>query len=516
MRSPTTRASHHANVHRGVHTLSQEATALYEGAREKVRRFINAASTRRDRLRPRHDRGDQPRRAVATAGRACGPATRSSSRGSSIIRTSCPGSCSARRPAPCFAPCRSTAAGVVDFDAYLAMLGPAHAHRRPRPRLERARHGAAARRLHRRGARARDRDGGRRRAGRAAHARRRAGARLRLLRVLRAQDVRADGHRRAARARIAARRHAALAGRRRHDPRRCRSRARPGTTCRTASRRARRTSAAPWASAPRSTTSVASARRASRPTSRTCSTTRRRSSSGIDGLTLIGTAPVKSSLVSFTVEGIHPHDLGTVLDSRGVAVRTGHHCAMPVMEFFGVPGDHARLVRALQHARGDRRPARGPARTRSGCCADGPRRSLPRRDRGPQPQPAEPRTAAGGDPSCRRRQSAVRRPAAPRRRGRRRRDPRPALRGQRLRDLDGVGLAHERGGQGQDACRGGGALRRGAPHADGRWPSTPRDSASSRRSRACASFRRASSARASAGTRSMRRSRATPRPVTTE
>ena len=59
--------------------------------------------------------------------------------------------------------------------------------------------------------------------------------------------------------------------------------------------------------------------------------------STVDGLTLVGTAPEKSSLVSFTVAGIHPHDLGTVLDSRGVAVRTGHHCAMPVMEFFGVP-----------------------------------------------------------------------------------------------------------------------------------------------------------------------------------
>jgi cysteine desulfurase/selenocysteine lyase len=57
----------------------------------------------------------------------------------------------------------------------------------------------------------------------------------------------------------------------------------------------------------------------------------------IDGLNLIGTAPDKTSLVSFTVDGIHPHDLGTVLDTRGVAVRTGHHCAMPVMEFFGVP-----------------------------------------------------------------------------------------------------------------------------------------------------------------------------------
>ncbi len=57
----------------------------------------------------------------------------------------------------------------------------------------------------------------------------------------------------------------------------------------------------------------------------------------IDGLTIVGTAPEKSSLVSFTIDGVHPHDLGTVLDSRGVAVRTGHHCAMPVMEFFGVP-----------------------------------------------------------------------------------------------------------------------------------------------------------------------------------
>jgi cysteine desulfurase / selenocysteine lyase len=59
--------------------------------------------------------------------------------------------------------------------------------------------------------------------------------------------------------------------------------------------------------------------------------------SAIDGLILVGTAPVKSSLVSFAVEGVHPHDLGTVLDARGIAVRTGHHCAMPVMEYFGVP-----------------------------------------------------------------------------------------------------------------------------------------------------------------------------------
>jgi cysteine desulfurase/selenocysteine lyase len=42
-------------------------------------------------------------------------------------------------------------------------------------------------------------------------------------------------------------------------------------------------------------------------------------------------------VASFTVAGVHPHDLGTILDAEGVAIRTGHHCAMPVMDFFGVP-----------------------------------------------------------------------------------------------------------------------------------------------------------------------------------
>jgi len=57
----------------------------------------------------------------------------------------------------------------------------------------------------------------------------------------------------------------------------------------------------------------------------------------IPGLEVIGTAPHKAAVVSFTVAGVHPHDLGTILDSEGVAIRTGHHCAMPVMDFFGVP-----------------------------------------------------------------------------------------------------------------------------------------------------------------------------------
>jgi cysteine desulfurase / selenocysteine lyase len=57
----------------------------------------------------------------------------------------------------------------------------------------------------------------------------------------------------------------------------------------------------------------------------------------IPGLEVIGTAPRKAAVVSFVLEGIHPHDIGTILDVEGVAIRTGHHCAMPVMEFFGVP-----------------------------------------------------------------------------------------------------------------------------------------------------------------------------------
>jgi len=56
----------------------------------------------------------------------------------------------------------------------------------------------------------------------------------------------------------------------------------------------------------------------------------------IEGLRIIGTAPEKSSVVSFVIDGIHPHDIGTILDLEGVAVRTGHHCTQPLMERLGV------------------------------------------------------------------------------------------------------------------------------------------------------------------------------------
>ncbi len=57
----------------------------------------------------------------------------------------------------------------------------------------------------------------------------------------------------------------------------------------------------------------------------------------IPEVTIIGTAAEKASVLSFTIEGIHPHDIGTILDQQGIAVRAGHHCAQPVMEFFKVP-----------------------------------------------------------------------------------------------------------------------------------------------------------------------------------
>jgi cysteine desulfurase/selenocysteine lyase len=74
--------------------------------------------------------------------------------------------------------------------------------------------------------------------------------------------------------------------------------------------------------------------------------------SGVPGLRLIGTAERKASVLSFVLEGVHPHDIGTILDLEGIAVRTGHHCAQPVMERFGVPAT-ARASFALYNTRND-------------------------------------------------------------------------------------------------------------------------------------------------------------------
>jgi cysteine desulfurase/selenocysteine lyase len=62
-----------------------------------------------------------------------------------------------------------------------------------------------------------------------------------------------------------------------------------------------------------------------------------RALSKVEGLRIIGTAKHKAATISFVMEGIHPHDVGTILDRQGIAVRTGHHCAQPLMDRFGVP-----------------------------------------------------------------------------------------------------------------------------------------------------------------------------------
>ena len=72
----------------------------------------------------------------------------------------------------------------------------------------------------------------------------------------------------------------------------------------------------------------------------------------IPGLKLIGTAPEKASILSFVMEGIHPHDIGTIVDREGVAIRTGHHCTQPVMDRFGIPAT-ARASLAMYNTRND-------------------------------------------------------------------------------------------------------------------------------------------------------------------
>ena len=72
----------------------------------------------------------------------------------------------------------------------------------------------------------------------------------------------------------------------------------------------------------------------------------------IPAVRLIGTAPEKASVISFVVDGVHPHDLGTIVDRDGVAIRTGHHCAQPVMDFFCIPAT-ARASMAMYNTRAE-------------------------------------------------------------------------------------------------------------------------------------------------------------------
>ncbi len=74
--------------------------------------------------------------------------------------------------------------------------------------------------------------------------------------------------------------------------------------------------------------------------------------SDVPGLTFVGTAAHKAGILAFTLEGVHPHDIGSILDQEGIAIRAGHHCAQPVMQFFGVPAT-ARASLSVYNTRED-------------------------------------------------------------------------------------------------------------------------------------------------------------------
>ena len=229
----------------------------------------------------------------------------------------------------------------------------------------------------------------RRRAGGRAHGRRRAGAGMRFLRALRPQDVRPDRHRRALRDVVAARRDAAVSERRRHDqlgdlradalqraavPIRGRNAAHRG------SRRPRggdRLSHRASASSDRDATSSELLEYATAPCRE------------VPGVRVIGTAAERAGILSFVLDGVHPHDVGTILDREGVAIRTGHHCCQPLMDRLGLPAT-ARASLALYNTREDI-DALVAALHKVRSCSDDirPRGALPGRDSRPQQATAE-------------------------------------------------------------------------------------------------------------------------------
>ena len=283
-----------------MHRSQRAGDRAYEAAREKVAALPQRRATTREII---FTRGTTE--AINLVAQSFGPDVRQARRRDrrhrrwSTTRTSSRGRCSASETRrACCASCRSTTRASCGLDELEKLLLAAHAARRGHARLERARHGQPGRArssqlAHARGA-ASLVDGAQ---AVAAPAGRRAGARLRLLRVLGPQDVRPDGHRRALRQGDAARGDAALPGRRRHDPPGHLREDAPTTSCRTSSRRARRTSPARSASARRSTTLQRGRPRARRGARARAARLRRpRRSAAIPGLRLIGTAPQKAGV----------------------------------------------------------------------------------------------------------------------------------------------------------------------------------------------------------------------------
>ena len=145
-----------------------------------------------------------------------------------------------------------------------------------------------------------------------------------------------SGRRRAPRQGRAPRGDAALPGRRRHDRAGAASPAPPGTRSRSSSRPARPTSPAssPWV--PPSTMSRRWGWTRSPRTRREVLAYATRAINQVPGVRVIGTAAEKCSVLTFAMDGVHPQDIGALLDLDGIAIRTGHHCAMPLHERFGL------------------------------------------------------------------------------------------------------------------------------------------------------------------------------------
>jgi cysteine desulfurase/selenocysteine lyase len=353
---------HHANVHRGVHTLSQEATDLFEGAREKLRRFLNARSGKEIVFL----RGTTE--AINLVAQAWGRPRLVA--GDEIVITWLEHHANI---VPWQQVCEQTGAvlrvvpidrrGVVDFDAYLAMLGP-------RTRMVSIAHVSNA-----------------------------LGTVLPVERFIAAARERGittlvDGAQAVPHQRVDVQAmdcdFYAFSGHKLYGPtgigvlygREAQLQAMPpwqggGDMILTVSFQGTTYNALPYkfeAGTPNIAGAIALGvavdyvqsigldRIAQHEADLLAYATERLGA--VEGLTIIGTAPDKASLVSFVVDGVHPHDLGTILDAEGVAIRTGHHCAMPVMDFFDVPAtarasfafyntraEIDALVTALGHAR---------------------------------------------------------------------------------------------------------------------------------------------------------------------
>jgi len=326
---------HHSNVHRGVHTLSQEATDLFEGAREKVRRFLNAASTREIVF----VRGTTE--AINLVAQSWGGANLRA--GDEVVITwlehhanivpwqmACDRAGARLRVVPI------DRRGVVDFDAYLSMLGP-------RTRMVAVTHVSNA-----------------------------LGTVLPVAEIVAAARERGiatllDGAQAVPHQRVDVQSLGcdfyAFSGHKLYGPtgigvlygREAMLEAMPpwqggGDMILTVSFEKTTYNALPYrfeAGTPHISGAVGLGaaidyvdgigleRIAAWEHELLDYATDRLS--GVPGLEIVGTAPDKASLVSFVLDGVHPHDLGTILDSEGVAIRTGHHCAMPVMDFFDVP-----------------------------------------------------------------------------------------------------------------------------------------------------------------------------------